>query len=45
MGRTRGATNKTEREHKQDAEIARLKARLAAERKRRKEAEKQNGKK
>lgn len=26
MGRTSGATNKTEREHKQDAEISRLKA-------------------
>lgn len=36
MGRTSGATNKTEREHKQDAEIARLKAekaRLKAENK------------
>lgn len=26
MGRTKGATNKTEREHKKDAEISRLKA-------------------
>lgn len=36
MGRTPGAKNKTEREHKQDAEISRLKAknaRLTAENK------------
>lgn len=29
MPRTPGATNKTEREHKQDADISRLKARVA----------------
>lgn len=32
MGRTPGATNKTAREHKKDAEIAELKAKLTAER-------------
>jgi hypothetical protein len=29
MGRTAGATNKTEREHKKDAEISTLKAKVA----------------
>jgi hypothetical protein len=29
MGRTEGATNKTEREHKQDAEISLLKAKIS----------------
>lgn len=44
MGRTPGATNKTAREHKKDAEISRLKAKVAEERAKRKESEKQNKK-
>lgn len=40
MARTKGATNKTAREHKKDAEISMLKAKVAQEREKRKAAEK-----
>ena len=40
MGRTKGATNKTEREHKQDAQISRLKADRARLKKENKELKK-----
>ena len=45
MARTPGAKNKTAREHKKDAEIATLKARLADERAKRIEAEQKAKKK
>jgi hypothetical protein len=40
VGRTPGATNKTAREHKKDAEISMLKSKVAEEREKRKAAEK-----